>query len=389
MLNRADTDTAHDAFLALKASKELEAANPGLPMGDVRRKPKETGKRKRNDSTVESESPASVSLRKDSHERSTRKTVQGSGASTPDHPSKSKDNNKADVPTTTATTTAAADKDQSTEPNQLFGGYDYFFPDLEAFASSSSQQLPQGPGQFAPPGMPSMLTPGRQYPPLPQFQQSPAGMPQYGMGNGQVRSGMPWSPGVQQGSFAAYPYSGLQGYYGGPGTNTGFGLTVSPQQQQVISNLMGNPPGPSARPTNGVNGPNSAQGQNGSSQGVQGISSYNSPQSQGQIQHAQNMSRSGTNGMSAPSDRFPKTFNALGPLPDPEAQAEVERQRNLRQAVANLTKASSALEGDELNPEKMAERTKTIDALQQELEAGDIFDRKTEALQLVTYHLNK
>jgi hypothetical protein len=93
--------------------------------------------------------------------------------------------------------------------------------------------------------------------------------------------------------------------------------------------------------------------------------------------------------MSAPSDRFPKTFNALGPLPDPEAQAEVERQRNLRQAVANLTKASSALEGDELNPEKMAERTKTIDALQQELEAGDIFDRKTEALQLVTYHLNK
>lgn len=55
ILNRADTDTAYEAFTALKASKELEEANPGIPFGEIKRKPTlttATTKRKR-DSTAD------------------------------------------------------------------------------------------------------------------------------------------------------------------------------------------------------------------------------------------------------------------------------------------------------------------------------------------------
>lgn len=43
ILNRADTDTAYEAFVALKASKELEKANPGMPLGTVRKRGESTG----------------------------------------------------------------------------------------------------------------------------------------------------------------------------------------------------------------------------------------------------------------------------------------------------------------------------------------------------------
>ncbi|KAL7419685.1 hypothetical protein Q5752_005601 [Cryptotrichosporon argae] len=60
ILNRADTDTAHEAFLQLKVPKEVEEANPGLPIGEIR-KPAGQGKRKRGSlglDDVEAESPA-------------------------------------------------------------------------------------------------------------------------------------------------------------------------------------------------------------------------------------------------------------------------------------------------------------------------------------------
>lgn len=49
ILNRADSDTAYEAFVSFKASKELGEANPGIPLGQVR---------KRGDSTAEPGSSA-------------------------------------------------------------------------------------------------------------------------------------------------------------------------------------------------------------------------------------------------------------------------------------------------------------------------------------------
>lgn len=47
ILNRADTETAHEAFANFKATKEMQDKNPGVALGDVKRKTS-TAKRKRS-----------------------------------------------------------------------------------------------------------------------------------------------------------------------------------------------------------------------------------------------------------------------------------------------------------------------------------------------------
>lgn len=105
ILNRADTDTAYDAFLTLKASKEMEKANPGIPIGAVR--PKSTVKRKRE--------AEDGSASKEPHSESVTSTPEAVNSH-----SNSKQPLKAEQPVENPVPTA----------------YDYLFPDLDAFANN-------------------------------------------------------------------------------------------------------------------------------------------------------------------------------------------------------------------------------------------------------------
>ena len=110
ILHRADTDTAHEAFLALKMSKatrEMAEANPGLPLGEVKRRAS-SGKRKRQ----------SVDTIRETGEEST-----------PDTSEK-----------------------RTRQESEAYNSFAYLFPDLEAFAVTpvqSPRETPRETGNYS------------------------------------------------------------------------------------------------------------------------------------------------------------------------------------------------------------------------------------------------
>jgi len=105
-LSRADTDTAYEAFVALKASREMEEANPGLVPGEIRHR-SSVGKRKHPHGDGEAD-----------------KDVEGEGF--PDQPGSGEPTKR--------------NRQSSEGFYKAMESYSYLFPDLEAFAAPSPRQ---------------------------------------------------------------------------------------------------------------------------------------------------------------------------------------------------------------------------------------------------------
>ena len=193
VLNRGDTDSAHDAFLALKASKEMEEANPGIALGHVKRKT----------STNISGSKRKLEGEHDHHSE---------GTSTPGGDKRYKDT-RTPGPDTTLNQQASTSQmpSQSMQPplqpgqqNIPVNNYDFFFPDLEAMAS------------------------GRYQPPPPTAPFNPYA---YNNNSQPYQPPNPSGPSWAQGQDQQFPYGMGMGFGFGPNSQnqanfTGFGLTV-------------------------------------------------------------------------------------------------------------------------------------------------------------------
>jgi hypothetical protein len=192
ILNRGDTDSAHDAFLALKASKEMEEANPGIALGHVKRK-----------------TSTNVSASKRKHEG--EHDHHSEGTSTPGGDKRYKDT-RTPGPDTTLNQQASTSQAMPPPPPQAQGqgpqipvnNYDFFFPDLEAMANGRHQS-PQSTAPFNPYAYNN--------PPNPYQPPNP--------------SGPSWAQGPEQ----QFPYGMGMGFGFGPNSQnqanfTGFGLTV-------------------------------------------------------------------------------------------------------------------------------------------------------------------
>lgn len=97
ILQRADTDTAYEAFAALKATREMEDANPGIPLGETRRRA--AARRKRTSSGADA----------------------GKGADPQDSGKVEDGSNKRS-------------RQDSESLSQAMASYAYLFPDLDAFS---------------------------------------------------------------------------------------------------------------------------------------------------------------------------------------------------------------------------------------------------------------
>lgn len=124
ILNRADTDTAYEAFINLKATREMQEANPGIPLGEIRRRTStSTSKRKRASMDVS---------QRDEYEPTPRdtETTEASSAG----PSRSKENTAAP----SASKRAKEEEERAPAPSssqQVTDNYAYLFPDLESYAN--------------------------------------------------------------------------------------------------------------------------------------------------------------------------------------------------------------------------------------------------------------
>lgn len=199
IMNRADTETAHDAFFQLKASKEMEEANPGLPVGEVKRKASTTasGSKRRRDAATTGEHETDHDLQSNS---------------TPGGPSagkRLKDDERLGSDNSAA---AVVEASSSSAPQQQPpNNYDFFFPDLEAMAN----------GRYPPPMTGSPYNPYAQQA-LPFFNGP-------GMGGWAV-TGMPDQSPNNQGYGGMGMGMGMPMGYGANGQNqanfSGFGVTM-------------------------------------------------------------------------------------------------------------------------------------------------------------------
>nr|ODO02477.1 hypothetical protein L204_01213 [Cryptococcus depauperatus CBS 7855] len=190
ILNRADTDTAYEAFVSLKASRELQDANPGIRIGAPKGRSSASQKRKRTESA---ETPINVPT-----------------TSNVDPSSKEKDKGK--TPQAQTSKKSKSTTDTPTPRND----YTYLFPDLDSML---------------------MLTDCFDNPDLGRFNPSPL--------SGQIRTPteipiqgglhLPFIP--SQGSNNA-PLYGLQSM---SGTDlSGFGLTIPPNSMNgPLGNITG------------------------------------------------------------------------------------------------------------------------------------------------------
>jgi hypothetical protein len=111
MLHRADTDSAYEVFLKLKASRELEAANPGIQLGEVKRQGSGGVKSSKRKRTVDEPlNPASTST-SGSKEKSPGPSSVGPNPPDPKESS------------------------QSETLEQTLANYAYLFPDLDSFGT--------------------------------------------------------------------------------------------------------------------------------------------------------------------------------------------------------------------------------------------------------------
>lgn len=347
ILNRADTDTAHDAFLTLKASKEMEEANPGIPLGQVKRKASLTAsasKRRRDGTEFDGD-----------HDHHSNSTPGGSGAIKTDQ---QPDNlNSASV----GGAVSSNQQQQQQQQQQQATNYDFFFPDLEAMAN----------GRYP---TPSAAGPGP----------TPAG----GGGPGPTTS--PFNPYAQQSQFPFGAAPGMGGWGMNlaspmiqPDQNQGYGMGMGMGMGLGMGMGMGMPMG------YGFNGGNQANfsGFGLTMPGGPGPGGQGNLFSPGGNQGAQQSAGAGTGSSSAPASTGPQQSQLPGAggaaLAKGSGDAAAEKSRRLKEAVASLTEGDRrVLEGNPMTPQEMAERFKVQEKLMSCLPEGDQNNRMLEAMQV-------
>ena len=199
ILNRGDTDSAHDAFLALKASKEMEEANPGLPLGHVKRKTSTnvSGSKRKHDGEHDHQSEGTSTPGGDKRYKDTRTPGPDTTLNQAQAPSSSSQSQTQSQPQSMGPPLQA-------QQNIPANNYDFFFPDLEAMAN----------GRYQPPPTTAPFNPyAYNNPPNPYQTPNPAGPS--------------WAQGPEQ----QFPYGMGMGMGFGPNSQnqvnfTGFGLTM-------------------------------------------------------------------------------------------------------------------------------------------------------------------
>ncbi|ORX33644.1 hypothetical protein BD324DRAFT_639017 [Kockovaella imperatae] len=346
ILNRADTDTAYDAFIALKASKELEEANPGIPLGLVRKRegnPSGSAAKRKRSSVIDQEGGPPTG---DSGGVSNRdEPPRGSSSSVP--PAGHKD--------------TPEDVKPSSDAINMPGPYSYLFPDLEAFAANPAQPmngLGLMPGQPQTPfAAPFPLTPG-------YFSTFPLGAgtgmtpfaSQFGLGNYMAPAAFANQIGSMPGPSALPSVPSAADYL------TGFGLTLPPAQP--MSAFAGG-----ARPDGGDYAARHPPEPPATE--LSRTSSGNTP------------IRSTTN---TPQQTKPQPS---APAKPPGMAEEMDRQRRLREAVAKISAASSkrGQQDTEFTPAEIVERACIHAEVQKVMRESHMDDRTTEAFRLTAYHL--
>jgi hypothetical protein len=298
ILNRADTDTAHEAFLALKASREMQKDHPGLPLGSPRRRASAI-KRKR--STAPDAGPDSAPSA----------NFQPSTSETPD------DNNPPRI---------------KRQGSSGFTSYDYLFPDLNSFARHPPP-VPDPVTGSSDGSNPQNVSNAQQ----PQQSQQPTSWgTQYAPQQSGGQSNIAYSPHPVQQQLYQSPQPVLQtNLYSQPFHQSGFGLTI---------------PGSMPHPQTPY-----------------------PPHPQSYMHQSMHPTHVPSGSPSAPSD-------------------EAGRKRQLKRAVAIVTSHENqgTLPGT-MTPEQVEERRRMQEDLKSTMEKADLpdADRKAEAVQLITYHLNK
>ena len=335
-MNRADTDTAYDAFLALKASKEVEEANPGIVLGEVkhRRSHVEKGKRKRGSIDGDPGS-ASVDLSADN-------ASQGRASIPNDHEPQMSQNGQT-VPNGHVACDTGFEHKPSLDPDNALEQYSYLFPDLEALASNAQMSTqPSNPLS------------------IPYSAVAPSGYYGNALGPFPPQS-TPYGMGV-----TSYPFNvnspSWFNLFQTPLT-TPFASNDPSQQlgfpEAVSNNTRVNgsfPPAASSQvDSGGPNTPISGQG------GASGMSNGSSSSNAGHVQ---------------------VVAEKKTPTSD-----ELETQRLLRTAIEKA--ADGKGHPSRMTVQEIEERQRLLKELSDSLMAAGVSDRILEALQLVSYHLTK
>ncbi|WWC68743.1 uncharacterized protein I206_102677 [Kwoniella pini CBS 10737] len=385
ILNRSDTDTAYEAFVNLKASKEQLEANPGMKFGESRRRAS-TMKRKRDNNLGED----SGEPEKD---KDRGKAIGSVGMNN------SKSGSGRSTPLNDANAWTLQPSFYSFQPGEG-EDYNYLFPDLDNLLSgtsslpvphaSSNQQLRPSPrpplaesgDQFDIRSFPSGS--GRSYDDRPGVQGYAQRLMPSSMGGRDSPTGEDQSIPIPITTLPGTSSFGIL-----PGQNMGFYDTSNASEK-------GSTNGVSTLPFSNIN--------TNSDGGFRSSISITSPDS---YATRANASASATGGSSSHNAETPMSSLA-GPRPlttglksqgnyarghpsllsADHVQSNVIRQPTLREAVAAVTNTDNPLEGPGVTAAELAERRRQQDQLMRIIEEGDPADRKMETMQLITYHLN-
>ncbi|WVW80021.1 hypothetical protein I302_101994 [Kwoniella bestiolae CBS 10118] len=364
ILNRSDTDTAYEAFVNLKASKEQLAAHPGLKYGETRRRAS-TMKRKRdeeNPTTDKGKGRATSEVRTGVTVGATTKTS-GSGTTTPLH---SIGTSEPALPAAFYTFNQPEDEN-----------YHYLFPDLDTLlAGNENDSTVFGRPQTQP----------RQIPQNEDIERSISG----GSGN------VPFADGRQHG----YAHNIMPAGLGGGG---------SPKEESnVLLGTSSSSSGPSSGPLSGHGtGYNFGFGSGTDTSpstidGGFGLTLPNSSSVGGSISNpspSEMVGRSAENPISSLAGPRP-ILSGIGSQgnyarghpslmsTDLANTTSAGRVQTLKEAVGAITNQENPLEGPGVTAAELAERRRQQDQLMRMIEEGDPADRKMETMQLITYHLN-
>ncbi|WVQ78739.1 hypothetical protein IAT38_000826 [Cryptococcus sp. DSM 104549] len=312
ILNRADTDTAYEAFINLKASRELENANPGIKLGEPRRKTSSAVKRKRDE---EQETPASEPPEAGPSRGKSK------GKSTSGEPLKR----------------TKSDTDMRAGPSDE---YTYLFPDLDGILMGAGNEYDDPSIQ--------RFDPSAQLQQSQQIQQRAA---QSQSAQRQEYGQRAYSPNVSSTGVNFAPYPDI----------SGFGLTLPPHV---------GPGGPLLNSGGGV--------------GPSGLGQSGEPSSErmhpGPVDHAP----------SPPLQEYNPQGRSQGPPPPmPRSAGHSHQEQLVRDTIDTMTRdGSHPFDGPGMSASERNERRIAQESLIKSIEEYNPSDRKLEAMQLITYHLN-
>ncbi|OCF30477.1 hypothetical protein I316_07859 [Kwoniella heveanensis BCC8398] len=341
ILNRADTDTAYEAFVNLKASRELRENNPGLRMGEARRRPSEIIPSKRKRETA----AEATSSQLGSVNRGRFRNIDIGHAAGPSGSAKGKERESGsfggDFGSTPHDGVLRPRPSRSGSPHD---SYDFLFPDLDTLWSEAKPTETTAGSSSTSTTDNKVTTPqsiGRDY---------RHGYAQYLVGeDGTIPQ--PPTDSIVGAQPHSEPTDRSSIYTGTPDAVLGFG----PMVPGASATGIGNNPALNRGPESSIS---SLAGPRPPLYGYSTTSNY-----------ARNHS----------------------PLMSADVNiSDFQRREQLQQAIGSATNTdqTGTSEGPGMTAAEVAERRRQQDQLMRMIEEGDPSDRKMEAMQLITYHLN-